>query len=105
MLDKEMQERIPSCDPVVLFKRVSKNNRLRQRIAAVFEELLAFRAALLAKPGMKPGDIVHLRGPKEEAWQRLLRLQFSPVPPQTLEQLMAAGVEAYVMQRLPSITE
>jgi len=64
--------------------------------ADVFDELLAFRAALLAKPGIEPCDIVHLRGPAEEAWLRLLRLQFAPIASQTLEKLMASGVEAYL---------
>lgn len=64
--------------------------------AAVMEELLAFRAALLTKPGMEPNDIGHLRGPAEEAWQRLLRLHFAPAPAQTLEKLLDAGVEAYL---------
>lgn len=63
---------------------------------SVIEELLAFRAALLAKPGMEPTDIVHLRGTAEEAWQRLLRLQFAPVPSQMLELLLDAGVEPYL---------
>jgi hypothetical protein len=63
---------------------------------AVIDELLAFRAALLAKPGMEPTDIVHLRGPAEEAWQRLLRLQFAPAPTRTLETLLDAGAEAYL---------
>ncbi|MCL2469978.1 MAG: hypothetical protein FWF24_07145 [Alphaproteobacteria bacterium] len=63
---------------------------------AVLEELLAFRAALLAKPGMEPRDIVHLRGPAEEAWQRLLRLQFAPSPSRALDQYLAAGAEAYL---------
>ena len=63
---------------------------------AVIDELLAFRAAILTKPGMEPQDIVHLRGPAEEAWQRLMRLQFAPVPSQALEKHLAAGVEAYL---------
>jgi hypothetical protein len=63
---------------------------------SVVEELLAFRSALLAKQGMEPSDIVHLRGQAEEAWQRLLRLQFAPVPTQTLEHLLEAGAEAYL---------
>jgi serine/threonine protein phosphatase 1 len=62
----------------------------------LFDEILAFRAALLSKTGMEPSDIVYLRGPAEEAWQRLLRLQFAPVPLQTLEKLLASGVEAYL---------
>jgi len=63
---------------------------------AVLEELLTFRAALLAKPGMEPSDIVHLRGPAEEAWQRLLRLQFAPVPTQAVERYLEHGAEAYL---------
>ncbi|MDD3287544.1 MAG: hypothetical protein PHX43_00865 [Alphaproteobacteria bacterium] len=70
----------------------TKSNKRHELI----EELLAFRAALLAKPGMKTSDIVHLRGPAEEAWQRLLRLQFAPVPTQTLDKLLDYGVEAYL---------
>lgn len=63
---------------------------------SVIEELLAFRSALLAKPGMEITDIVHLRGPAEEAWQRLLRLQFAPVPSHALEKYLEAGAEAYL---------
>lgn len=63
---------------------------------SVIEELLAFRSALLAKPGMEITDIVHLRGPAEEAWQRLLRLQFAPVPTHALEKYLDAGAEAYL---------
>jgi len=62
----------------------------------LFDELLAFRSALLCKTGIEPSDIVHLRGPMEEAWQRLLRLQFSPSPAQALERLLACGVAAYL---------
>lgn len=64
--------------------------------AAVMDEILAFRAALLCKSGVEPSDIVYLRGPAEEAWQRLLRLQFAPLPHQALEKLLASGVEAYL---------
>ena len=68
----------------------SRNN------AYMMDELLAFRAALLCKTGVEPSDIVYLRGPAEEAWQRLLRLQFAPLPHQTLEKLLASGVESYL---------
>ena len=64
--------------------------------AATMDELLAFRAALLAKTGMEPSDIVYLRGPAEEAWQRSLRLHFAPVPAQALDKALASGVEAYL---------
>lgn len=60
------------------------------------DELLAFRSALLCRSGLEPSDIVYVRGPAEEAWQRLLRLQFAPVPSQALERALASGVEAYL---------
>lgn len=63
---------------------------------AVIEELLAFRSALLAKSGMEAADIVHLRGPAEEAWQRLLRLQFAPAPTQALDRYLEFGAESYL---------
>lgn len=66
------------------------------RNADVLEELLAFRSALLSKSGMEPTDIVHLRGPAEEAWQRLLRLQFAPLPEQAMDKLHEAGVDSYL---------
>ncbi len=67
-----------------------------RRNGELIDELLAFRCALLAKTGLEPSDIVYLRGPAEEAWQRLLRLQFAPAPLQTLERLLASGVESYL---------
>ena len=73
--------------------------------AAVYQELMAFRAALMTKAGVEPHDIVHLRGPTEEAWQRLMRLQFAPVPSQALEKHLAAGVEAYLHLYGFSLTE
>lgn len=72
------------------FGAESRNN------ADLFDEILAFRAALLAKTGLEPSDIVFLRGPAEEAWQRLLRLQFAPVPLHALERALASGVEAWL---------
>ncbi|MDR3449970.1 MAG: hypothetical protein P4M15_09560 [Alphaproteobacteria bacterium] len=64
--------------------------------SGVMDELLAFRSALLCKTGVESSDITFLRGPAEEAWQRLLRLQFAPLPHQMLEKLLASGVESYL---------
>jgi hypothetical protein len=77
----------------------SRNN------AAVMEELLLFRSALLCKTGVEASDIVFLRGPAEEAWQRLLRLQFAPLPHQMLEKLLASGVESYLRLYGVSVTD
>ncbi len=73
--------------------------------AAVMEELLLFRSALLCKTGIDASDIVYLRGPAEEAWQRLLRLQFAPLPHQSLEKLLASGVESYLRLYGISVTD
>lgn len=64
--------------------------------SAVYDEILAFRAALLCRAGVEPSDIVYLRGPAEEAWQRVLRLQFAPVPVQALDRAITCGVESYL---------
>jgi hypothetical protein len=77
----------------------SRNN------AAVMEEILVFRSALLCKMGVEASDIIFLRGPAEEAWQRLLRLQFAPLPHQALEKLLASGVESYLRLYGVSITD
>jgi hypothetical protein len=77
----------------------SRNN------AALMEEILIFRSALLCKTGVETSDIVFLRGPAEEAWQRLLRLQFAPLPHQTLEKLLASGVESYLRLYGVSVTD
>ncbi|MDD3370863.1 MAG: hypothetical protein PHE27_03440 [Alphaproteobacteria bacterium] len=77
----------------------SRNN------AAVMEEILLFRSALMCKIGVEASDIVYLRGPAEEAWQRLLRLQFAPLPHQMLEKLLASGVESYLRLYGVSVTD
>jgi hypothetical protein len=63
---------------------------------ATFDEIMAFRAAVMSKSGVEPSDIVYLRGPAEESWQRLLRLQFAPNPTQALDRALASGVEGYL---------
>ncbi len=73
--------------------------------AAVLEEILLFRSALLCKTGLEASDISYLRGPAEEAWQRLLRLQFAPLPHQMLEKLLLSGVESYLRLYGVSITD
>ena len=49
-------------------------------IRATLDELLRFRRATLARPGMMACDIVFLRGAQEEMWVKLLQihLAFSP---------------------------
>lgn len=58
------------------------------------DEVLAFRRAVLALPGMIVTDIVYLRGAQEEMWQKLLQLQFAPNPGEVLAWMLRQGVEA-----------
>lgn len=57
------------------------------------DELLSFRRAVLAMPGVLVGDIVYLRGAQEEMWQKLLQLQFAPNPSEVLRWMITQGVE------------
>lgn len=56
------------------------------------DELLTFRRLILAQPGMKPDDIVYLRGAQEDMWQRLTQLQFDRNPSDTLLWMMGNGM-------------
>ncbi len=63
------------------------------------DELLTFRRMILARPSVKPEDIVYLRGAQEDMWHRLIQLQFCPNPVDTflwmLGNGMSASLEAY----------
>ncbi|RTR12461.1 hypothetical protein EJ903_25470 [Azospirillum griseum] len=63
-----------------------------ERTIETIDQLLAFRRALLAVPGMLATDIVYLRGAQEEMWQKLLQLHFAPDPRQVLDWMMKQGV-------------
>jgi hypothetical protein len=58
------------------------------------DELLGFRRMVMALPGMMAEDIVYLRGGYEEMWQKLLQVQFTPRPAQTLGWLLEHGLAA-----------
>lgn len=58
----------------------------------VVDELLTFRRAVLAKQSMIPTDLIYLRGSQEEMWQKLLQLQFSPDPTNTLLWMLGNGL-------------
>jgi len=58
------------------------------------DELLTFRRLVLAMPGMKPDDIVYLRGGQEEMWQKLIQLQFAPNPSDVLLWMLGNGLSS-----------
>ena len=63
-------------------------------VLETIEELLMFRRALLAVPGMFETDIVYLRGGQEEMWQKLLQLQLAPSPRDIMAWMLSQGVGA-----------
>jgi serine/threonine protein phosphatase 1 len=56
------------------------------------DELLLFRRAILARPGMEPEHIVFLRGAQEEMWQKMQQLQFATSPREVLKWLIDQGI-------------
>jgi len=56
------------------------------------DELLTFRRAFIARPGVELEDVVHLRGAQEEMWQKLLQLQFAPNPAEVLRWMLDHGI-------------
>lgn len=58
------------------------------------DEMLAFRRAIIARPGMFAGDVAFLRGAQEEMWRKLLQLQFATSPGQVLDWMLGHGLEA-----------
>lgn len=60
----------------------------------VINEMLHFRRAVLAKPGMIPSDVIYLRGAQEELLQKVTQLQFAPEPTKTLLWMYENGLTA-----------
>ena len=60
-------------------------------VRETMDELLSFRRALIAMPGMLVDDVVYLRGAQEEMWQKLLQLQFAPDPSVVLRWMLRQG--------------
>ena len=58
------------------------------------DELLTFRRLVLAQPGMKPDDLIYLRGAQEDMWQRLMQLHFDNSPVDSLLWMMGNGMGA-----------
>ena len=62
--------------------------------ARTIDQILAFRAYLLSRPGMIPEDFVYLRGVQEEIWSKLLQIQFAPNPREVLSWMLERGAAA-----------
>lgn len=64
------------------------------QVVETMDELLRFRRALIARPGMFNYDVVYLRGSQEEMWQKLQQLQFAINPREVLDWMLSRGVAA-----------
>jgi len=61
-------------------------------VVAAIDEILLFRRAFIAQPGVAVEDVVFLRGAQEEIWQKLLQLQFAVGPADVLRWMLDRGV-------------
>ncbi|HVI51153.1 MAG TPA: hypothetical protein VM661_08095 [Candidatus Sulfotelmatobacter sp.] len=89
-LHRQLAQHFQPGDQIVYLGNYSGHG---QAIRETIDELLLFRRALLARPGVDCADIVYLRGGQEEMWQKLLQLQFAPSPPQVLQWMVGQGIE------------
>ncbi len=63
-------------------------------VRATIDNMLRFRRAVIARPGMFAADLVYLRGSQEEMWHKLLQLQFAPNPTEVLNWMLGQGMGA-----------
>ncbi len=61
-------------------------------VRATIDNMLRFRRAVIARPGMFAADVVYLRGSQEEMWHKLLQLQFAPNPAEVLSWMLDQGM-------------
>lgn len=61
-------------------------------VRGAVDEVLSYRRAFLAQPGVEVDDIIFLRGAQEEMWQKLLQLQFAPNPAEVLKWMLEHGI-------------
>jgi serine/threonine protein phosphatase 1 len=63
------------------------------------DEILTFRRLIMSVPGVKPTDLVYLRGGQETMLQKLMQLQFAPQPCDEFLWILSKGLtstlEAY----------
>ena len=62
------------------------------QVRAAVDEVLSFRRAFIAVPGVEVEDVVFLRGAQEEMWQKMLQLQFAANPTEVLKWMLDHGI-------------
>ncbi|MGB0681231.1 MAG: hypothetical protein ACPGOV_00905 [Magnetovibrionaceae bacterium] len=90
-LQDAIEERFESGDQLIyLGNLIGQGGAVRATLDAV----LGFRRRLLARSGVKAGDITLLRGAQEEMWHKLLQIQLAPDPENVLAWMQDQGVQA-----------
>jgi len=92
-LHQKLAERLLPGDRVVYLGNVLGYGAA---VAETVDEVLRFRAAVIAQPMGFAGDVALLRGAQEEMWQKLLELQFASNPRDVFAFVLAQGVGATI---------
>lgn len=93
-LHSQLAERLAYGDRVVYLGNVLGHGA---GVAETVDEVLRFRAQVMARPFGFAADVAILRGAQEEMWQKLLELQFASNPREVFAFLLAQGVGATVV--------
>jgi len=92
-LHSRLSERLQFGDRVVYLGNVLGQGRL---VLESIDEVLRFRAQVMARPLGFAGDVAILRGAQEEMWQKLLELQFAPNPREVFAFMRGHGLDATI---------
>jgi hypothetical protein len=84
-------ERMQAGDRIVYLGNITGYGRKSRETV---DEILTFRRLALSQPGVKPSDIVYLRGQQEDMWQKLFQLPFSSNPHKDLQSMLESGLFA-----------
>ena len=92
-LHSRLSERLQFGDRVVYLGNVLGQGR---GVLECVDEVLRFRAHVMARPLGFAGDVAILRGAQEEMWQKLLELQFAPNPREVFAFMRGHGLDATI---------
>lgn len=92
-LHDRLAGRLQAGDRVVYLGNVLGVGR---QVLETVDEVLRFRAEVMARPLGFSGDVAILRGAQEEMWQKLLELQFAPNPREVLAFMRGHGLDTTI---------
>lgn len=92
-LHDRLAERLQPADRLVYLGNILGRG---PKVLETVDEVLRFRADVMARPLGFAGDVAILRGAQEEMWQKLLELQFAPNPREVLAFMRGHGLDATI---------